>query len=136
MPALRAFIMTRRHLAMALIGLALLLKAMIPAGFMLASDGGRTLTITICSDATNGLKQMQLAIPGKQPEGSPSNTAQKDGHCAFAGLAKVAIGGADPFLLALAFAFILLLGLAPAGPGLRELPDHLRPPLRGPPALA
>ena len=136
MPALRAFTMTRRHLAMALIGLALLLKAVIPAGFMLASDNGRTLTITICSDATSGLKQMQLAIPGKKQGGDHSDTAQKDGHCTFAGLAKVAIGGADAFLLALAFAFILLLGLAPAGPALRQLPDHLRPPLRGPPALA
>jgi hypothetical protein len=51
-------------------------------------------------------------------------------------MAKSAIGGADPFLLTLAFAFILVLGLAPS----RILParpvPHALPPLRGPPAGA
>lgn len=122
---------------MALLVLAFCIKAIFPAGFMVSASGGSALTVTICSDSANGLRHMQLALPGKTDPGSGhSDAAKKDGHCAFSGLAKVAVGGADAILLAVAFAFILVLGLAPT----RRLPFrqfcHLRPPLRGPPAAA
>lgn len=136
MQALRALIEQRRHLAVALVVLALCIKALLPAGYMLSTSPDNLLTVTVCSDASMGAKQMQIAIPGK-PAGPQQDDASAPGdHCAFAGLGHLAIGGADGFLLALAFAFILVLGLAPAP----RLPfgtiAHLRPPLRGPPAAA
>ena len=136
MQPLRALIDRSRHLALALIVLAFCIKALMPAGYMVSSSADSVLTVTICSDASQGLKQMQLAIPGKPAAPEHMGAAAKGDHCAFAGLGHVAIGGADAVLLALAFAFILVLGIAPAP----RLPfgevAYLRPPLRGPPAAA
>lgn len=136
MRSLRALIRDHRQLALVLVVLAFCIKAVIPAGFMVSPASGTVLTVTICSDASGDLKQMQMVIPGKERGTGHSDSVAKSEHCAFSGLAKVAVSGADAFLLALAFAFVLVLGLTPA----RRLPfrqlAHLRPPLRGPPATA
>ncbi len=135
MTSLRALIKDHARLTLVLLALALAVKAVVPAGFMLSAGGDRFLTVTICSDASGSPKQMQIAIPGKQDAGGDhSDAAAKATHCAFSGLSHSALSGANPLLLAAAFAFILLIGLAPlpALP-LRELP-FLRPQLRGPPA--
>lgn len=134
--ALRALIRRHSRLAFALVLLAFCIKAAIPAGFMLSPSSSAVLTVTICSDGTGALKQLKLAIPGKSGEsGDAGDHAKKDGHCAFSSLSHAALGGADAALLALAFAFILVLGLAPT----RAVPlahaHYLRPPLRGPPAI-
>lgn len=138
MTRLRALIREHRHLAIALLLLAFCIKAVIPAGFMVASTPDRFLTVTLCSDGT-GFKTMQLLIPGKDAgnrdqRGQHSDQTKPDDRCAFSGLAQVAIGGADAFLLALAFAFLLVLGFAPVrrAPFLRI--PHLLPPQCGPPA--
>ena len=136
MQCFRALIRENRQLALTILLLAFCIKAAIPAGFMVSASSDTVLTVTICSDASNDLKQMQLAIPGKAQRGGHLDNAKKGEHCAFSGLAKVAVGGADAFLLALAFAFILVLGLAPAKRmPLRQI-SYLRPPLRAPPATA
>tara|TARA_A100001391_G_scaffold21380_3_gene11820 strand:- start:5359 stop:5769 length:411 start_codon:yes stop_codon:yes gene_type:complete len=136
MHPLRALILDHHRFALALLVLAFCIKAVIPAGFMVSASSDTALTVTICSDASSGLKQMQLVIPGKEPGSGHSHDVKKGEHCAFSGLAKVAVRGADALLLALAVAFILVLGVAPT----RRLPfrqiPHLRPPLRGPPAAA
>lgn len=133
---MRALIREHRHFALALLLLAFCIKAAIPAGFMVTASSDTVLTVSICSDATNGLKQMQLIIPGKESGSEHSDGAKKDGHCAFSGLTQAAVGGADASLLALAFALLLVRGLAPT----QRLPfrqlAYLRPPLRGPPATA
>ena len=91
------------------------------------------LTVTICSDASNGLEKARIVIPGS---GSKHHEGAKKGeHCAFSGLAKVAIGGAGAALLSLSLAFILLLGLAPLPRPPLGRTSYLRPPLRGPPAV-
>ncbi|RIV93368.1 hypothetical protein D2V17_00685 [Aurantiacibacter xanthus] len=136
MQPLRAFLDRRHSFALVLVVLAFCIKALMPAGYMVSSSPDKVLTITICSDVSQGFKQMQLTVPGKPAGPEHSEAGAKSEHCAFAGLGHVAIGGADGFLLALAFAFILVLGLAPSP----RLPfgelAHLRPPLRGPPAAA
>lgn len=137
MKRLRASICEYRHLALALLVLAFFIRAVIPAGFMVSASGGTVLTVTVCSDPSAGLQEMQLVIPGKEkPGGEHSHGTKKGEHCAFSSLAKVADGGADPVLLALAFAFILILGLAPVRRPAFRPNFHLRPPLRGPPAAA
>ena len=135
MSSLRALIGDHARLTLVLLALALAVKGVVPAGFMLSAGGDRFLTVTICSDASGSPKQMQIAIPGKQDSGGDhSEQSAKATHCAFSGLGHSALGGADPLLLAGALAFILLVGLAPL-PSLprRDLP-FLRPQLRGPPA--
>lgn len=116
--------------------LALFVKALVPAGYMLGTEG-RVLTVEICSDASGGHLTKQIVIPtdGKSQEGQ-ANHAKADGTCPFTSLAMGAVGGVDPALLLVALAFILLLAFAPLVLPMRERPDYLRPPLRGPPAFA
>ena len=119
--------------------LAFCIKAVMPAGYMVSSTSGRFLTVTLCSEGTGGFKTMQLAIPGKnagEQGGQQSDQTKKGDHCAFSGLAKVAIGGADAFLLALALAFILVVGLAPVRRAQFRRIAYLLPPQCGPPLAA
>ncbi|MEM8696433.1 MAG: DUF2946 family protein [Pseudomonadota bacterium] len=133
MNSLRVLIRDHRHLALALLVLAFGIKAVIPAGFMVSASNDTVLTVTICS-GSGSLETMQMVIPGK--DGGHTDSPNMGEHCTFSGLTKVATGGADAILLALAFAFILSLGLALV----QRLPigriSYLRPPLRGPPTAA
>lgn len=135
MRLLRTFMHDHARLTLMLLALALAVKALVPAGFMLGASGDRFLTVTICSDATGVPKQMQIAIPDKDGAGADhAKAADKGQPCAFSGLGHAMLGGADPVLLAAAIAFVLLVWLAPL-PHLpaRETP-FLRPHLRGPPS--
>lgn len=130
--------LTRRNarLTLVLLALALAVKALVPAGFMISATADRFLTVTICADASDTPRQMQIAISSHDDaDGDHSETADKAQPCAFSGLGHAALGGTDPVLLASALAFILLIGFAPRpAPPARDIP-FLRPPLRGPPSL-
>ena len=136
MSSLRAFSHRYVQLTLVLVVLAMAVKALVPAGYMISPAGERFLTVTICADASGTPKQMRIAIPDKNETGGEhSEAADKSQSCAFSGLGHSALAGADPVLLATALAFILLVGFAslytpPAG-DIR----FLRPPLRGPPSL-
>ena len=136
MNALRALIRDHRSLALALLVAAFFIKAIVPAGFMVSPSSDTVLTISLCSDANPGMKSMQLVIPAKDQGSGHTDKADQGSYCAFTGLSHAALGGADSILLAIAFAFIIVLGIAPA----RQMPFgqiyHLRPPLRGPPTAA
>lgn len=135
MPAFRAFFRTHRRLALGLVALALVIKALIPAGYMLSGDPGqgpRVLTVTICGDASGRQLVKQIEVPSK----GAADHAKAEGTCAWGLLAHAALSGADALLLAAALAFILALGFAPSRPAPPAQRSHLRPPLRGPPAFA
>jgi hypothetical protein len=136
MTRLRAFTRRNAQLTLVLLALALAVKALVPAGFMISATTDRFLTVTICADASDTPRQMQIAISSHDDaDGDHSESAEKAQACAFSGLGHAALGGTDPVLLASALAFILLIGFAsrPAPPT-RDIP-FLRPPLRGPPSL-
>ncbi len=135
MHAIRAFLRANRRLALGLVVLALVIKALVPAGYMLGGpigDGAHVLTIAICGDASGAPMTKQISVP---TDGKVDH-AKAEGPCAWGVLAMAALGGADVLLLALALAFILALGLAPSRPAARGQRAYLRPPLRGPPAFA
>lgn len=128
-----------RHplLAAWLIGIALLMRVAIPAGFMPVVVG-TTVTIEICSGT--GPMKMTMAMPGMDDHQDKHGDRHSDRHsespCGFAGLANPSLAGADSILLAFAVAFVIattfrMVPLRQAG-----LPSYLRPPLRGPPAAA
>ena len=131
---LRTRALARGRLVLALLALVLVVKAVVPGGYMLSFGGERFLTVTICADASGVPKQMQIAIPAKKNgESGHLESSAKAQHCAFASSGHAMLSGADPLLLIAALAFILLTGLAPL-PALpvRDAP-FLRPQLRGPP---
>lgn len=135
MTSIRALIRDHRTLTILLVAIALFVKVLVPAGYM-ADTGQKLFSVQICLD---GIKHqtIQIAIPsdGSSHDNSHGHDGKADSPCAFTALSLGALGGADAPLLALAIAFILSLGFAPIHPVLRDRASHLRPPLRGPPAL-
>lgn len=113
-----------------LVALALCMKALIPAGYMLGGES-RTITVQICADSLGHQITKQIGV-GSMDHGK----SKADTPCAFTALTHGALGGADPIQLALALLFILTLGFAPLLPAAPQRAHYLRPPLRGPPALA
>ncbi|WP_343610255.1 hypothetical protein [Novosphingobium sp.] len=132
MQLLRAFFLHHRRMAALLIALALAMKALVPAGFMLGHDS-RVITVQICADALGQQITQKIVLPSSH---SGDDKAKSDSPCHFTALGHAMLGGADPLLLALALVFILALGFAPAlAPAPRRI-AFLRPPLRGPPVLS
>ncbi|MBM0170562.1 DUF2946 family protein [Altererythrobacter sp. C41] len=137
MTQLRASIRRHHRLAIVLLVLAFFIKAAVPAGMMISSTPDKVLTVTVCTGSAGEVETIALAVPvnAEKGAGHPSDTVKAD-HCAFTGLSQAALGGADPVLLAAAFAFILVLGLAPVRAAPLARFRYLLPPLRGPPAAA
>ena len=128
-------LLAQRYLIVLICAAALLLKLLVPSGYMVDSAHGR-LTITICSGTTPAIKAMEMpAMHGDMPDHGKS-----DGHgevempCAFSGLSASALGAIDPIQLAGLIAFVLTLGFVAIILPAPERPAYLRPPSRGPPA--
>jgi hypothetical protein len=136
MGALRNFLRDHRRPTALLIALALAMKVLVPSGYMI-SQKELHFTVEVCS-AGSGQHQhltQQLTIPvdGKSGD-SPSEHSKSE--CPYSALSMASLGAADPLQLAIALVFILALGFAAVPPLRTRRIPHLRPPLRGPPALA
>ncbi len=132
--ALRRLLLEHRLLCGWLIAAALLMKAVLPAGFMPVQAGG-TLVLGFCSGY--GPKTIAVTIPEREDRTSPDeHRSASEMPCAFAGLAMPGLAAVDPVLLVLAIAFVLerAIRTAAAIPTIARV--HLRPPLRGPPLTA
>lgn len=128
MQAIRHFL-AQRHLAVLLCAATLLLKLLVPTGYMIDSDHGR-ITITICPGATP--RTMTMEMPGMH--GDMPDHGKAEMPCAFSGLPAAMLGSINPVQLAALIVFILALGLIATIPPALSRPAYLRPPLRGPPA--
>ena len=131
---MRALLLRHRALALLVVMAALCMKIVVPTGFMIGQNS-KVLTVQICNEAIGNHAWKQIVIPMKE-SGGDSDRKQGKVDCPFASLSMASMTGADPALLALALAFILALGFAPARTSLPKRVSYLRPPLRGPPALA
>ena len=117
-----------------LLGLALmllLLRAVVPAGWMPAQERGQW--ITICSGA--GVSMAWIGADGKIDKEHAPAKSEKSSHCAFSGLGTPVDLAVDAFSLPLPpFAAVIvpmLTTLVTVGQGLAAPP----PPKTGPPAL-
>ena len=136
MHALRALLFDNNRLALGLVVLALLIKALIPAGYMFSDRSGHVLTVTICGDASGQSAIKQIDVPSQGQGDHAKVPGEAGATCAWGLLAMVALGGADVLLLAAALAFILALGFTASRLALSARRGRLRPPLRAPPAFA
>jgi hypothetical protein len=132
MGAWRVFLKEHRWLALWLIAAALAVKALVPAGYMLADSGSKTLTMAICDG--NGPATMTIDVPLDPDHAKAPDSGKQDGGCAYAGLGHAMIGGADPVLLLAAIAFLLALGFAPAPQPVLRRRAFAQPPSQGPPS--
>ena len=128
MTRLRHRIFAHRRWAAWLFAAALLMKLLVPAGFMPAASAG-TIAIELCT----GSGAQTITIPGEHQD-EQGRHGKASSPCIFAGLGGPSLAAVDPVLLALALAFVITtvfrLAVAPATTALADL----RPPPRGPPA--
>lgn len=130
MSRLRALLLRHRSILMVLLAAALAMKALVPAGYMLAATSD-SFTVSVCSGMDG--EQTTITIP-KRSQDAGKNAVDRQ-LCHASALDHAALGGADPFVLAAALAFILALGFAPVAIPARRSIRYQTPPLRGPPAL-
>ncbi|BCA63992.1 hypothetical protein HMP09_3226 [Sphingomonas sp. HMP9] len=135
--AVRRLLM-KRYFAVLLCTATLLLKLLVPTGYMIGSEQGR-ITIELCSGVAPRLMAMAMAMPGMHDDvpdhGKPKDHGKAEMPCAFAGLSAAALGAIDPLQLAVLIAFVMAVGLAPlVAPTIMRF-GYVRPPLRGPPAV-
>jgi hypothetical protein len=122
----------RHHwLCALLLGATLIVKALMPAGFMPAVSNG-VILVQLCSG--QGPQTIALELPGTTGEHDHGEHKKADALCAFAGLSSPTLAAADALLLAIAIAFILATGfrLPPRIVLWRGI--YLRPPAIGPPS--
>lgn len=130
----RAFILRHRWLAIVLVFAALSVKLVVPNGFMIGVNA-KILTVQLCDESFGAHAFAKIVVPLKE-NGGDTGTRQGKAVCPFASVAMSAAPGLDAALSALAIAFILARGFAPAPALRRPRKTRLRPPLRGPPAFA
>ncbi len=133
MTPLRHYLRDRRHFAMAIILLTLLMRLLLPTGFMPEVSAGK-ITIALCTG--HGPATIDLAMPGSSGHHDQGQTAKHDMPCPFASGSTHGLAGADPILLAIAIAFVMALCLRPVAVVRIADAPYLRPPLRGPPLTA
>jgi hypothetical protein len=128
-------LLAQRYFAMLVCAAALLLKLLVPAGYMIGSEHNRA-TITFCSGVAP--QAMTTAMPGMRGAMSDHDTPKDHGKaempCAFASLSTASLGATNPILLVTLIAFVMAVGLSPAVLPAITRRSNLRPPLRGPPA--
>ena len=132
-------LLAQRHLAVLLCAATLLLKLLVPTGYMIDSDHGR-IGIVVCSGTAPAMMPMEMQGMHGDTVGHGADHGKSRDHgkaempCAFSGLSAAALGAIDPVQLAALIAFILTLGVVAAILPAPSPPIRLRPPLRGPPA--
>lgn len=135
MHSLRRLVLSNRELAIAILAVVLLMKLVVPAGFMPAASDGQII-VSMCSGT--GPTEVVMTVPGlgHKPDGGGEDRGKAEQPCAFAGLSTLSLAAADPILLAAAILFVLALGVRPLLLPASAPPLYLRPPLRGPPAYS
>jgi hypothetical protein len=131
MDSLRHHLHRHRWLAAWLVGAALLIKVLVPAGFMPGTANGMML-IQLCTG--QGAQTVMMEIPGKAGDHEQDNHKKADMPCAFAGLSTPSLAATDPVLLAIALAFIIVSAFRVTPTRTLERGIYLRPPSQGPPA--
>ncbi|MBB4613172.1 hypothetical protein [Novosphingobium taihuense] len=130
MGGLRTSLTLHYRLAILLVALALGMKALVPAGFMVEGSA-RSLTVLVCADSTGARSSVEITIP--QSGTKVPALAKAHESCAFSTLGFAALAATDPVQLAIALVFILALGiLARVTIAPRER-RRLLPPPCGPP---
>lgn len=133
-------LLAQRQVALWLCAATLILRLLVPTGYMIGSDHGH-VAIIACPGVTApvqaaAMPMMHHAAESRPADHHPTDHGPSDGPCAFAGLSAAMLGAVDPVLLAGLVAFILRLGFVATRVANLAAFRHARPPLRGPPALA
>lgn len=131
MGGLRTSLRLKYRLALLLVALAVAMKALVPAGFMVEASA-KSLTVLVCADSTGARSAIEITVP--QSGSKAPAMAKAHESCAFTALGFAALSATDPLQLALALAFILALGFTAHGVIAPRKVHRMLPPPCGPPA--
>ncbi len=135
MQSVRRFFLAHSHIAALICVAALMLRLLIPTGYMVSSVHSR-IAITICSGVAGQQASMMMDIPmdhAMPGEGKSKEHGKAEMPCAFSALSAQVLKGADPVLLVAALAIVAALALRATPQTFVPTRAYLRPPLRGPP---
>ncbi|WP_230771619.1 DUF2946 family protein [Sphingomonas sp. Leaf4] len=136
-------LLAQRNIAVLICAMTLLLKLLVPTGYMIGNDHG-TLNIMICSGT--GARSVAMGMPGMTHDmaamhatmsdhGKSGDQGKPEVPCAYSGLSAQVLGTVDPIILSAALSVVAKMELLGSPrPAQRPVP-YLRPPLRGPPHL-
>ncbi len=136
-------LLAQRHLALLICGAALLLKLLVPAGYMIGDYQG-AITVTICSGMASetmtlpvtGMSGDMAEMHGAMPDhGKPREHGKGEMPCVYSGLSAQSLAAVDTVLLLAALAVVAALTLRAVPASTARIAPYLRPPLRGPPLL-
>lgn len=130
----RAYFLNHQRLALLLVAMALLAKAIVPQGFMVMPSNG-TIMVSLCSAQGPQMVALDLGKSAADQGGDHQDGNNAHPPCAFSGLSMAAAPGPDLVLLGLAIAYVLTLGFLPVVSRAQRAPSRLRPPLRAPPVF-
>ncbi|TZG29034.1 hypothetical protein [Sphingomonas montanisoli] len=131
MHAIRAFFRRHALLATIIVALALGVKALVPTGYM-TSASTTGFTVTLCGGEQG--QTVHIALPADPKR--QGDSAKAESPCAFTGLGLATLGFTDPFLIAIAIAFIMAAGLRLTIAARPQQARAILPPTRGPPSIA
>lgn len=128
-------LLAQRYFAALLCAATLLLRLVVPTGYMIGSEHGR-VSIELCSGVAAQPMAMDMAgMHGGMPDhGKSKDHGKAEIPCAFSGLSVASLGAVDSIQLVALIAFIIGVGLCPAVLPASSRRTYLRPPLRAPPA--
>lgn len=136
MTAMRVLTLQKRSWFIVILALALFVRAVIPAGFMVAPSS-LMLSVQICADGVTGPSKVEIEVPlSNGGQSDKSDHVQKSGPCAFSALSMASMAGDHSPLLIVALAAIVATIITHGAPHLQHQTRYLRPPLRGPPSFA
>ena len=134
MTPLRHYLHDRRHFALAIVMLALLMRLLLPIGFMPDVSAGK-IGIRLCTGHVPAAMDLSAHHRGAGHH-KHGQSPKHDMPCPFSSGSAHGLTGADPIQLAIALAFVMLLCLRPVAVPRAGAAPRLRPPLRGPPVAA
>lgn len=131
MSRLRNLLLARQRTVLAFLALAFIVRAMVPAGYMVGPAETRFLEVRVCSGADSAARQ-RIAVDFDGGVPSPVDRPPPE-NCVFAALAHAALLPASPPApLALAPTKTIR-GLQSLKTALQPASSYFRPPPRAPP---
>ncbi|MET0250691.1 MAG: DUF2946 family protein [Novosphingobium sp.] len=132
MSSIRRHLLQHRGVAALILLAALMMRVLVPVGFMPVIDHG-AVTIILCPSAVPQVQTHGMEMPGSAHHSDGKHSGKSEAPCVFSGLSAPALSGADAVLLVAALLFAMM--VATRTPDRRPFAraPRLRPPLRGPP---
>jgi len=118
-----------------LVIMALIMKVLVPGGFMPGFNNG-TFAAEICAEWSGTGSIEQLADTHHKSGDDDKEHTRVSHVCPYATLVMAAVSGADAALVVQTLTYILALGFMPVVAPVLQRAARLRPPLRGPPPVS